>query len=204
MRNAVGLSFALLLCTFSLAQSAMEDFQLLRSWMSGTFSSEDQSKSDTDFFHISLKMIPVWKGSPTDFYLYVEQAMAANMDKPYRQRVYHVFMEGDEIVSRIYSLPRPERFVGRNADDIVFNQITVDSLILKQGCDVRLKYDRVNGNFVGHTQEGTCPSDRSGAAYTTSEVTLYEGRMVSWDRGWNKEKVQVWGAVKGGYDFRKK
>ena len=186
------------------SQSSEEAFSLLRSWMSGSFSSELQSKADTDYFHISLRMIPIWKASSNDFYLYVEQAMASNLSKPYRQRVYHVFKEGDEIVSRIYSIPRPERFVGKNELDAEFNLITSDSLVLKPGCDVRLKYDKVKNNFTGSTAEGTCPSDRSGAAFTTSEVTLYEGRMVSWDRGWNKEKVQVWGAVKGGYDFRKK
>jgi len=203
MRNAFSVFVVLLLSLSSFAQSSHEVFQLLRSWMLGSFSSEAQSKADTDYFHISLRMIPIWKESPEDFYLYVEQAMAAKMDKPYRQRVYHVFKDGEEIVSRIYSLPKPERFVGRNSNDPEFNLITPDSLILKSGCDVRLMYDSVNRNFTGKTDEGTCPSDRSGAAYTTSEVTLYEGRMVSWDRGWNNEKTQMWGAVKGGYDFRR-
>jgi len=204
MRNGLSLIAWMLISSTSFSQTSDEVFELLHSWMSGHFSSEQQSQADSDYFNISLRMIPIWEQSRHEFYLYVEQAMAAKMDSPYRQRVYHVFMEGDEIISRIYSLPRPERFVGRNSNDVVFNQITADSLILKQGCDVRLKYDRVNKNFFGHTEEGTCPSDRSGASFTTSEVTLYEGRMVSWDRGWNKEKTQVWGAVKGGYDFRRK
>lgn len=158
---------------------------------------------DTDYFHISLRMVPIWEARSNEFFLYVEQAMAANMTKPYRQRVYHVFAEGDEFVSRIYSLPRQDRFVGKNSDDAVFGLITPDSLILKQGCDVRLKFDASSKTFVGKTADGTCPSDRSGASFTTSEVTLYDGRMVSWDRGWNKEGKQVWGATKGGYDFRR-
>jgi hypothetical protein len=204
MRNAFSVFVVLLLSLSSSAQSSHEGFQLLRSWMSGSFSSEAQSKADTDYFHISLRMIPIWKDSPNGFYLYVEQAMAEKLDKPYRQRVYHVVAEGDAMVSRIYSIPRQERFVGKNSEDVEFSQITADSLILKQGCDVRLKFDKANKSFIGQTDKGTCPSDRSGASFTTSEVTLYEGRMVSWDRGWNKEGIQVWGAVKGGYDFRKR
>ena len=186
------------------SQSSKEEIQWLREWMSGTFSSEAQSKADTDYFHISLRMIPIWKDSPDGFYLYVEQAMAEKLDKPYRQRVYHVLADGDAWVSRIYSLPRQERFVGKNSEDVEFRPITADSLILKQGCDVRLKFDKANNCFKGQTDKGTCPSDRSGASFTTSEVTLYKGRMVSWDQGWNKEGIQVWGAVKGGYDFRKR
>ncbi len=194
--------FSLSICSF--AQSSSKDFQILRSWMSGSFSSELQSEMDSDYFNISLRMVPIWNNTKEQFYLYVEQAMADKLDKPYRQRVYHVFTQGDEFVSQIYSLPRQERFVGKNSDDAVFGLITPDSLILKQGCDVRLKLDVSTRSFVGKTSDGTCPSERSGASFTTSEVNLYEGRMVSWDRGWNKEGKQVWGAVKGGYDFRKR
>jgi hypothetical protein len=32
---------------------------------------------------------------------------------------------------------------------------------------------------------------------------LQEDMMVSWDRGWNADDKQVWGAEKGGYEFVK-
>jgi len=37
--------------------------------------------------------------------------------------------------------------------------------------------------------------------YTTSKVSLSEKGMVSWDKVWNDQGVQVWGADKGGYEF---
>ncbi len=40
--------------------------------------------------------------------------------------------------------------------------------------------------------------------YTTSEVVLSSDRMVSWDRGWDAEGKQAWGAEKGGYVFIKR
>ena len=48
-----------------------------------------------------------------------------------------------------------------------------------------------------------CPSDRKGAAYATSEVTITENELISWDRGYNDKDEQVWGAEKGGYHFLK-
>jgi hypothetical protein len=41
-----------------------------------------------------------------------------------------------------------------------------------------------------------------GASYATSKVTIEEGLIISWDQGFNEEDEQVWGAVKGGYEFR--
>jgi CpeT protein len=34
-------------------------------------------------------------------------------------------------------------------------------------------------------------------------VEIFADRLASWDRGWNKEDKQVWGAEKGGYVFIK-
>jgi hypothetical protein len=42
-----------------------------------------------------------------------------------------------------------------------------------------------------------------GASYATSEVVIYSDKLISWDRGWNDEGKQVWGAQKGGYVFLK-
>jgi hypothetical protein len=48
-----------------------------------------------------------------------------------------------------------------------------------------------------------CPSDRKGATYATSKVTISENLLLSWDQGFNEKDEQVWGAEKGGYYFKK-
>ena len=76
------------------AQSSVvskHDLKKLAKCMTGTFSSQKQSLLDSTFFHISLHMTPIWKKSKDGFWLYVEQAMATGLDKPYRQRIYHLF-----------------------------------------------------------------------------------------------------------------
>lgn len=180
-------------------------FELLREYMSGSFSSELQSKNDSDYFDIRLRMEPIWQHSDQEFFLYVEQAMSTAADKPYRQRIYRVVKESDErFVSYIYSLNAPQRFVGKAGSDEVFTTITLDSLKALDGCEVRLTFNSVLSQFEGSTGEHTCPSTRSGATYTTSKVVIGAAGMNSWDQGWNEAGVQVWGATKGGYQFVKK
>jgi hypothetical protein len=57
--------------------------------------------------------------------------------------------------------------------------------------------------FAGSTHGSACSSNLRGAAYTTSEVRVTPSRMISWDRGFNDEGMQVWGATGGPYVFDK-
>lgn len=175
----------------------------LKSCMSGTFSSKKQSLEDSAFYPILLRMEPIeaWnKKAKNKFYLYVEQAMATAADAPYRQRVYEVEKMNDTLyVSWIYLLPDAKRFIGTKGTDPIFAQIA-DSLLIKAGCEVFLK-PGPDGSYKGGTLNRNCASDRAGATWTSSEVVLTQGQMVSWDRGWNDSGEQVWGAVKGGYIF---
>ncbi|MFM7813782.1 MAG: chromophore lyase CpcT/CpeT [Flavobacteriales bacterium] len=176
----------------------------LQKFMQGNFSSRAQSQRDSTYFDIRLRMVPIWENTSETFFLYVEQAIASSQDKPYRQRVYRVENHADTLfVSHIYTLPQPSRFVGLSGDDPLFQQLRPDSLQLKDGCAVYLRFDPNQHAFIGATERNTCPSDRNGASWTTSEVSLREDIMVSWDRGWNAAGVQVWGAEKGGYEFVK-
>jgi hypothetical protein len=68
---------------------------------------------------------------------------------------------------------------------------------------VYLNFNESTNDFSGSTKDGTCPSDRQGAKFTSSKVTINSEQMVSWDQGWNGEGKQVWGATKGGYIFVK-
>ena len=180
-------------------------FELLKKYMSGSFSSELQSRHDSDYFDIRLRMEPIWKASDAEFYLYVEQAMSTALDKPYRQRIYKVVKESeDRFTSYIYTMNAPQRFTGKKGSDAVFSMITPDSLKVLEGCEVRLSFNSKMNQFEGATADRTCPSTRSGATHTTSKVVITANGMNSWDQGWNDSGAQVWGATKGGYEFLKK
>lgn len=178
------------------------DLKTLVNAMAGEFSSEEQSSSDKDFFHIKLRMKPIWSDRKDGYWLYVEQAAAESEDKPYRQRIYRVFIKGGAIESKVFEINDPARYVGAWRDESKLKTLTESSLIDRQGCSILLRKN-TDGTFGGSTPGSECLSTLRGAAYATSEVTIHKDRLVSWDRGWNKDGKQVWGAVKGGYVFKK-
>ncbi|MEY4595363.1 MAG: phycocyanobilin lyase CpcT [Bacteroidota bacterium] len=190
--------FSFLLHFSASGQSA--DLKKLVRWMAGSYNSTAQHLEDTaNYFDIRLKMIPVWKDRTDGYWLYVEQAVAGYQDKPYRQRVYHLQETAPGVFeSDIFTLQDPLRFAGHPE---YVEKLSPDSLTAKSGCAVRLTKN--GSSFVGGTVGENCPSDRRGATYTTSEVTITRKLLVSWDRGYNDKKEQVWGAEKGGYRFVK-
>lgn len=200
------LSFLVVLSTgFSQSLKVnQKDLKQLASMMAGEFSSEAQAKSDSDYIHIKLRMTPVLKSSSDGYWLYVEQAVASSEDKPYRQRVYHLYIQDDTtLVSKVFEIKNPQQYTGGWKDESKLNIITADSLVDRQGCGIYLhKQDKKI--YSGSTPGKECLSSLRGAAYATSEVKIYPDKLISWDRGWNREDKQVWGAEKGGYIFLKK
>ena len=177
-----------------------KELEKLTRMMAGSYSSEKQHNQDSTFFDIRLKMVPIWKDRTDARWLYVEQALATKQDKPYRQRIYKVTEpQSGTFESAVYTLNSPLRFVG-NLN--LVEKLSPDSLQLREGCAVILKKSG-RKRFVGATDAKKCPSDMRNAAYATSEVTLTSKSICSWDRGYDRDDRQVWGAEKGGYQFRK-
>jgi hypothetical protein len=169
----------------------------------GTFSSEAQSKEDTTYFNISLVMVPIWKERTDGQWMYVEQAMATKLDKPYRQRVYRLRHPGENtFTSDIYTIKNALSYAGLQNDKTKLQKLSIDSLELKDGCTVTMIKN--NDVYAGGTDGKSCSSDLRGAKYATTKITMKKGELISWDQGFDANDKQVWGATKGGYIFIKK
>lgn len=198
-----------------------EDLKSLRDRLEGNFDTYEQSKRDSSYYNIllhmkefklkdipvkekfSIKKIKLSQKKEETYWMYVEQAMASAPEKPYRQRIYHLYNNGDSVlVSQVYEMNFPQRFVGSWNDLSKLSQLTIDSLTERTGCSMYI-YKDTDGNFVGSTRGESCESSLKGAQYATSEVTIGSTMLISWDRGWDENNQQVWGATKGGYRFRK-
>lgn len=193
-------------CAGTGKQVTTEDNELehLVTLMTGSFSSTAQAEADSNFFDIRLEMKPIWQDKiqkSDGIYLYVEQAAAWTLDRPYRQRVYHVTDLGDGVFSSmVYSLPDPEAAIGAWRQDNPLSDIGPADLTEREGCAVYLK-KQADGSFAGSTREKECTSTLRGATYATSKITILGDRIVSWDQGWNDADEQVWGAEISGYIF---
>ena len=174
----------------------------LVSYMEGQYSSKKQAEADTNYMHITLDMVQIWKKSKDGAWLYVEQTAAWTPGKPYRQRVYHLEQHSDSTFSStILSLPEPKRFVGTRDNMDLINTLNPDSLTVLPGCALNLTFK--DGGFVGATSVGECLNSWGDAIYATSEVAIYSDSLYSWDRGYDSTNTQVWGAENGGYQFIK-
>lgn len=172
--------------------------------MSGEFDSNDQADLDKSYFHIVLRMKPIWKDHPDGYWFYVEQAVVSAQHQPYRQRIYHLYLHDDTtIVSQVYDLRDPQQFTGAWENDSLLDIIATDSLIERQGCAIFFHQAEKNV-YKGSTPGKECLSNLRNAVYATSEVTIYPDRMISWDRGWTELDQQVWGGQKGPYVFIKR
>ncbi|WP_223789042.1 chromophore lyase CpcT/CpeT [Marinicella meishanensis] len=173
----------------------------LVAWMSGAFSSEQQASQDDRYFHISLKMKPIWTEREDGHWLYVEQAVGTRPEQPYRQRIYRVTPMADgRFASAVYELPDPQAVIGAYEDPGLLADVTVADLQLRTGCAVILQFDGA-AQYQGSTQDKACLSSLRGATYATSEVTITATGISSWDQGWDANDQQVWGATAGPYVF---
>lgn len=181
-----------------------QGLEQLGHYLTGSFNSEAQSKADAEYFDIRLHIAPIWTERADGPWLYVEQARADLMEKPYRQRVYRLSALPDgEFKSDVYEMPDPLGYAGAWKDQSKLKGLSPEKLQLKDGCAVVMRLDRATGEFKGGTVGSGCPSTLRGATYATSEVTLTQDTLLSWDRGYNAVGEQVWGAKKGGYIFVK-
>lgn len=181
----------------------IDKLSILKEFMIGSFTSEAQSIVDTTYYNISLHMYPIWEDRTDAQYLYVEQALTAMPDKPYRQRIYKVTeLSDNNFGSSIYTLDTPENYIGKWKSPEYFDQFDPTILTERDGCTVYLTL-QVDGSYSGSTLDKECKSTLRGASYATSIVSIYSDKIVSWDQGFDSLDQQVWGALNGGYIFDK-
>ncbi|MHA7813538.1 MAG: chromophore lyase CpcT/CpeT [Phycisphaerales bacterium] len=188
--------------TPSTSTDSRPTLERLERHLTGSFSSKTQATQDPEFFEIVLHMVPIWEDRADGPWLYVEQAVATSPDRPYRQRVYHLAQTGgNEFVSTVYSFEDPMEYAGAYADESALSDLDPDDLTVREGCAITMSWSSEENAFVGSTSGRDCVSNLRGSTYATSEVFLHMDRLITWDRGFDENDEQVWGAVKGGYIF---
>lgn len=174
-------------------------------WLSGAFDSSAQAAADLQYFAIQLVACPVDATEIGEQVLYVEQAVMDSPDQPYRQRLY--LIEGDAVeplvaTSEVFLLDAPEEVVGIcDLDPDERPAFSDADAALKESCGVRTTWEEDEAMFVGGTVGEGCESTRDGASYATAEVEVSADLMTSWDRGFDADGDQVWGATAGPYEF---
>ncbi|MEB3330545.1 MAG: chromophore lyase CpcT/CpeT [Candidatus Sericytochromatia bacterium] len=178
----------------------------LAALMIGVYDSKDQAQADPENYRdVSLHMVRVWPERKDGPWLYIEQALSTQVALPYRQRVYKLSARADgRVASEIFTLPEPAlQYAGSWRSGRPLAQLQPKDLTPRTGCAVILR-EALPGVWAGSTVDRECPSELYGATYATSIVKVSSGILESWDRGYDANGEQVWGADKGGYVFIKR
>jgi hypothetical protein len=177
----------------------------LARYLTGAFDTTALAARDPDFEAVLFTACPVRAPELGPRALYVEQALVATPERPYRQRLYVIEPgpgPGAGARSRVFEFREPGAFVGLCARGAGAPAIAGGAVEEKPGCGVDLAWS--GERFVGATAGTSCANARKGARYATSEVALDATTFSSWDRGFDADGRQVWGATSGPYVFVRK
>ena len=171
--------------------------------LAGTFDSKAQSVSDPKFKAVRLVAVRVPKSRLGDPVLYVEQALLSTPNKPYRQRFYRIEATADGgVISRVFEPKDALAVSGKWRDPSDLALFGEGDVVERVGCAVRLK--KTPDGWFGGTEGTNCPSQLQGARYAESDVRLFPERMETWDRGFDVQDRQVWGAEQRPYVFERR
>lgn len=139
---------------------------------------------------------------PDSIYLYQEQALEEDLRKPYRQRLLE--LSADAATQSIRSLAfKPDNLVAWvNFCDKPLASRTISAKDLQaQVCSLFLR--RYRDGYIGVTPPIGCPTNVRGAVRSTNRVILQKNKMQTWDRGYDANGKQVWGAREESYQFER-
>ena len=189
------------LLLLSAAQAApLDDYLRLAT---GHFTSAAQAATDSRYELAIWHIAEIWPAEPSATrWLYTESWMDG-AESPYLQRISSVEQRPDgSLITRRYSIPGPERFVGAWQQVARFDALEPGQLASLDGCDIVLVRAGTQ-RFEGGTQGAGCRNGYKGASYAISQGIVTVDGMINWDRGFNADGEQVWGPAAGGYRFRR-
>lgn len=215
MKRAFLLLILLIVSGFSLGQKKDEELKKLADWMAGswdTFKQADEDEEeDAPYKHVRaiLHVIPIEipELAEKGFVFYVENQLAEERKRPYRQRVYWLFRADDgRITLRIFKISNEKDFVNAHKNPQALQSLTFERLSVEEGCD--LIYEKINDElYRGRLlKDRACKSKFRGATYVHSESELSPNRWMNLDQGFDDEGNHRWGPPPGtvGHIFLKR
>lgn len=204
MRLAITFFTLAALAATGFAQKPDREMALLASWMTGSFDTFEQVDADEEadakyrhvraLLHVVPVSIPELKGGHA---LYVENQLAEQRTKPYRQRVYFLTRVDGRINLSIFRISGESDFANGHKNKAALDGLTFAKLTREEGCD--LTFSRTGKTiFKGSNFGGRkCRSALRGATHTSSESEVSDGRWVNLDQGFDDEGNHKWGPPPG-------
>lgn len=175
------------------------------------YSTEQAARDPMTYFNLRLLTCPAAVLPDGGQVLYFEQAFWRTSERPYRQRFYNVKPCPKEMKCDVevgsYAIRDVEEY--KNFCDRPKNQRPQSDEVIKDMAEhlntVYLSTCERGRRclYEGSTPPGGFPNSWNGASRCTSELTIYKnGEVHCWDRAYDDDGNQVWGARQGPYEFK--
>ena len=169
--------------------------------MQGSYSSLNQATEDSTYHHMVMNVCPIWEGK--GHYLYAEIAHNDSLEKPIKQRIFKLSQLNDSIyVNAIYSLKEAQNWYNKWSQPKEFSKLKEGDITEISGCHIILKKIR-STYYQGKTEDLGCFDALNGAEVSISELEVFNDKIITWDKGFDKDGKQVWGSIHGGYIFNR-
>lgn len=185
------------------AQLSQQDVDAVVDYLIRPMDTQAQAERDPRFVGVQMTTCPIQVTGQTPeqpaVYLYQEQALTERIDDPYRQRFLQIALSKDStrVESRTFKPATPEAWTGLCQQ----TEPTIDASVMGQlVCVVGLRPSPLG--YVGSTPEEGCPVNLRGAVRLTNTIVLHKDGMDTWDRGFDPNGIQVWGARAEPYRYR--
>ena len=178
---------------------SQQDVAAVVGHLTRTMDTTAQAARNPRYVGVTLTTCPVQVSGQEGVYIYQEQTLVEAPDSPYRQRFLQIALSADatRVESRTFKPTMPDVRTGicQRAEP------TVDAEALgNMVCVVALRPAPLG--YVGSTPSDGCPVNLQGAVRLTNTIVLHRDGMDTWDRGYNDQGVQVWGARAEPYRYR--
>jgi hypothetical protein len=222
----------LLFSNYAQAQQKItnKDLNEIRDRLVGNFDNSEQASNDRNYSANNLHFIAFTPGSARKsnnflkmkgkkkdvtpepkladdmkggFWLYVEESRMAKSSVATGQNFLHFTRLDDQtVLVKSYDAPNPGSYAGSWSDPSKMKNLKLEDLSEQQHCEVYLKKDE-SGNYYGTTAGRECTSTTNGASYATVDVMIYPNMFLIWERGFDANGNQVWGATRESYKYTK-
>lgn len=188
--------------TKSLKQQAEDVAALLEGQM--VTSAQSMENPEAPRVRMTTCRIQVTNASadPGSIFLYQEQALTNNLSKPYRQRFLQISPSPatESVRSLSFRPTTAATFAGLCNKSPAERTLRLSNL----GTYVCSVFLKPSGNtYIGNTPINGCPANYRGAVRITNQIELTPTGMNTWDRGFDANGQQVWGAKTEAYQYHR-
>jgi hypothetical protein len=192
-------------CCFTVATAATaadlnQQAEQVVQHLEGILSTAHRAAANPQVANVTMTTCRIQVANPpaSTIYLYQEQAIVPSLTQPYRQRILEIRPSpvSQTIRSRSFKLADQAQWV--NFCDRPNRQISPQDFPIVV-CAVFLK--PTTEGFSGTTEATGCPANVRGAVTIRNRIRLHSNGMDTWDRGFDAQGKQVWGAGVAPYQF---